>query len=188
MSLRVDSGRLSSPRARNSTKRGRPRGTSARTLEVIALRLFTEQGFEETTVEQIASAAGVSRRTFFRYFDSKTDVLWQNFDNEVGELRRVLASVPNRTPVMQAIREAVVTVNRYAAEDASELRARMSLISGTPALAASTTAHYDAWEQAVIDFAAHTSQRQFNGVAARCHRPRDPRRLPGRVRALGASR
>ena len=65
-------------------RRGRPRGTSARALELIALRLFTDQGFEQTTVDQIATAAGVSRRTFFRYFDSKSDVLWSEFDAEVA--------------------------------------------------------------------------------------------------------
>ena len=62
------------------SRRGRPPGTSARELEVVALELFAEHGFADTTVEQIASAAGVSRRTFFRYFDSKTDVLWHLLD------------------------------------------------------------------------------------------------------------
>jgi len=42
-------------------RRGRPPGTSARDLEVISLRLFSELGFEDTTVERIAAAAGVSR-------------------------------------------------------------------------------------------------------------------------------
>jgi AcrR family transcriptional regulator len=56
-------------------RRGRPPGTNARALELIAVELFTANGFEKTTVEQIAAKAGVSRRTFFRYFDSKSAVL-----------------------------------------------------------------------------------------------------------------
>ena len=58
------------------SRRGRPPGTSRRELELIALRLFTGQGFDNTTIEQIAAEAGVSRRTFFRYFGSKASVLW----------------------------------------------------------------------------------------------------------------
>ena len=138
----------------DSARRGRPPGTSARALEIIALRLFTEQGFEQTTVEQIAAAAGVSRRTFFRYYDTKADVLWHEFDNEVHALRAAFATIPDKTPLMTAIRQVVIRVNRYRAEDVPELRARMHLIGSEPALHASAAPHYDAWERTVSDFAA----------------------------------
>jgi mycofactocin system transcriptional regulator len=138
----------------SGARRGRPPGTSARELEVISLRLFSEQGFDETTVERIAAAAGVSRRTFFRYFDSKADVLWHAFDGEVRSLRAAFAAVPADLPVMAAIRQVVVGANSYRAEDVPELRTRMNLIGSIPALAASAAHHYDAWERAVSDFAA----------------------------------
>jgi TetR/AcrR family transcriptional regulator, regulator of mycofactocin system len=134
-------------------RRGRPPGTSARELELISLRLFTRDGFEDTPVERIAAEAGVSRRTFFRYFDSKADVLWHAFDGEVRALREAFAAVPPQVAMMAAIRQVVVGVNRYRAEDVPELRARMSLISSVPALQASAAHHYDAWERAVSEFA-----------------------------------
>src|SRR5580698_3547245 len=137
-----------------SGRRGRPPGTSARELEVIALRLFTEDGFEDTTVDRIAAAAGVSKRTFFRYFDSKADVLWHAFDGEVRALQAAFAAVPPHLTLMAAIRQVVVGVNRYRAEDVPELRTRMNLIGSVPALAASAAQHYDAWERAVGQFAA----------------------------------
>jgi TetR/AcrR family transcriptional regulator, regulator of mycofactocin system len=135
-------------------RRGRPPGTSARQLELIALRLFTAQGFEETTVEQIAVTAGVSRRTFFRYFESKADVLWHAFDGEVRRLRAAFTAVPPTTPLMDAIRDVVIGANRYRAEDVPELRTRMNLIGSVPALQASAANHYDDWERAVSEFAA----------------------------------
>ncbi|WP_279581500.1 mycofactocin system transcriptional regulator [Fodinicola feengrottensis] len=137
-----------------SPRRGRPPGTTARALELIALQLFTEQGFDETTIEQIGTAAGVSRRTFFRYYDSKAAVLWDDFEGEVERLRAAFARVPYDVPLMDAIREVVVGVNRYRAEDVPELRTRMRLISSVPALQASAAPHYDRWERAVGDFAA----------------------------------
>ena len=137
-----------------SPRRGRPRGTSARTLEVIALRLFTEKGFHETTVDEIAAAAGVSRRTFFRYYDAKSKVLWNEFDREVDTIRATLAETSGELPVMDAVRRAVIAANHYRAEDVPELRMRMHLISTVPELAASATIHYDAWERAVAEFVA----------------------------------
>jgi mycofactocin system transcriptional regulator len=137
-----------------SIRRGRPPGTSARALELVALELFAAQGFDETTVEQIATAAGVSRRTFFRYFDSKAAVLWNEFDAEVRELRAAFALIARDVPLMTAIRHVVVGVNHYGAADVPELRARMNLIASVPALQASASRHYDDWERAVGEFAA----------------------------------
>ena len=140
-----------------AARRGRPPGTSARALELIALRLFTDQGFEQTTVDQIATAAGVSRRTFFRYFDTKSDVLWNYFDAEVETIRGLLARTPDDLPIMEGVRRAVLAANHYRAEDVPELRMRMTLLSSVPELFASAAIHYDAWERAVVDFVARRS-------------------------------
>lgn len=145
---------LAEAHAAAAGRRGRPPGTSARQLELISLRLFTDAGFEDTTVEQIAAAAGVSRRTFFRYFESKADVLWHAFDGEVRALRAAFAAVAPDVPLMEAIRQVVIGVNRYRAEDVPELRTRMNLIGSVPALQASAANHYDDWERAVSEFAA----------------------------------
>jgi TetR/AcrR family transcriptional regulator, regulator of mycofactocin system len=147
------------PPSDSAARRGRPPGTSRRTLELIALRLFSEQGFDETPIEQIAAEAGVSRRTFFRYFDSKASVLWGEFDSEVTVIRDALARVPDAVPMMDAIRQAVVTANHYRAGDVPELRARMNLIGSVPSLQSSAAVHYDDWERAVSEFVgARTGQ------------------------------
>jgi mycofactocin system transcriptional regulator len=140
--------------APGSPRRGRPPRTSARELELIALRLFTECGFEATTIEQITAQAGVSERTFFRYFGTKSSVLWSEFDTEVDVIRDALARTAADVPMMEAIRRAVVSANHYRAEDVPELRMRMNLISSAPALEASAAVHYDAWERAISEFAA----------------------------------
>jgi mycofactocin system transcriptional regulator len=137
-----------------SVRRGRPPSTSSRELRQIALRLFVENGFEATTIDQIAGEAGVSERTFFRYFTSKSSVLWTEFDAEVAAIRDALAAVPDGMPMMEAIRRTVVSVNHYKTEDLPELRMRMSLIASVPALSSSAAEHYDAWERAVSEFAA----------------------------------
>ncbi|MEU0501237.1 mycofactocin system transcriptional regulator [Nocardia sp. NPDC005998] len=144
--------------------RGRPRGTTKRELELIAMRLFTEQGFDETTVDQIATAAGISGRTFFRYFPSKAEVLWYQFDDEVAALRAAFATVPDDEPMMTAVRRVVVNANRYRAEDVPELRIRMQLVGSVPALAATAGAHYDAWERAVSAFAARRLGEPEDGL------------------------
>jgi TetR/AcrR family transcriptional regulator, regulator of mycofactocin system len=140
--------------AEGRPQRGRPPRTSARELQQIALRLFTSRGFDATTIEQIAAEAGVSERTFFRYFSTKASVLWSEFDAEVDLLRQALTAVPAEVPMMDAIRRAVVSVNHYHADDVPELRMRMTLIATEPALQSSAAVHYDAWERVVAEFAA----------------------------------
>jgi mycofactocin system transcriptional regulator len=134
-------------------RRGRPPSTSRRELRLIALRLFAEHGFDSTTIEQVAAEAGVSERTFFRYFTSKASVLWSEFETEVETIRTALGSVADDEPMMDAIRGAVVAANHYHADDVPEMRLRMHLIATEPALSFSAAEHYEAWERAVSEFA-----------------------------------
>ncbi|WKK71377.1 TetR family transcriptional regulator [Rathayibacter oskolensis] len=79
-------------------------------LEDAALDLFVEQSYAGTTVEQIAQRAGVSRNTFFNYFESKSDVFWVLVDDRLAELPEALAAVDPSLPVMPALREALLAV------------------------------------------------------------------------------
>ena len=137
----------------SGARRGRPPSTSRRKLRLIALRLFAERGFDNTTIEQIAAQAGVSERTFFRYFTTKASVLWTEFETEVETIRSSLASAPDDVPLMDAVRSAVVAANHYQAADVPEMRMQMHLIATVPALSFSAAEHYEAWERAISEFA-----------------------------------
>ena len=73
---------------------GRRRITSRAELEHVAFELFDRQGFEGTTIDDIAVAAGIGRRTFFRYFPSKNDVPWGNFEDELDRMRALAGRLP----------------------------------------------------------------------------------------------
>ncbi len=133
---------------------GRPPGTSRRAVTHVALELFAERGFEETTVDDIANALGVSRRTLFRYFASKNDMVWGEFDWVLARLRRCLEATGADEPLHDALRRAVVESNRYEDEQLPELRIRMRLITGVPALQAHSTLRYAEWRTVVAEFVA----------------------------------
>ncbi|MDQ1395802.1 MAG: TetR/AcrR family transcriptional regulator, regulator of mycofactocin system [Acidimicrobiaceae bacterium] len=133
---------------------GRPPATSRGQLERVALRLFHERGFEGTTVDDIAEAAGVSRRTFFRYFASKNDVVWGDFDSLLSGMDDWLAGAPRGAVVLGTLAEAVVRFNSVAPEALPAHRERMALILHVPALQAHSTLRYADWRQVVARFAA----------------------------------
>jgi TetR/AcrR family transcriptional regulator, regulator of mycofactocin system len=133
---------------------GRRRVTSRAELEHVAFDLFGRQGFERTTIDDIAAAAGIGRRTFFRYFPSKNDVAWGDFDKELSRMRAQLKSIPRRTPLMDAIRVAIVDFNRIDPDQVPWHRRRMDLILRTPALQAHSTLRYAAWREVIAEFVA----------------------------------
>ena len=133
---------------------GRRRITTRAELEHVAFELFDRQGFEGTTVDDIASAAGIGRRTFFRYFGSKNDVPWGNFEAELGRMRAFLAGCPRELPLMDAIRLAIVDFNTVPPEDEVWHRRRMRLILGVPVLQAHSTLRYAEWRAVIADFVA----------------------------------
>ncbi len=147
-------------------RRGRPPRTSARQIEIVAVALFVERGFENTTIELIADAAGVSRSTFFRYFDSKSDLLWREFDAEAQALRVRLARAPQERPAMDAVREAILAENRLQLQNVPDLRARLNLIASVPELGARGYAHHAVLEAVVGDFVARRTGRASDSIFA----------------------
>src|SRR4051812_37983187 len=93
------------PTATVPTRTGRRRATTHAELEQVGIRLFTERGFDETSVDDIAAAAGIGRRTLFRYFRSKSDLVWGDFDSELDRMRDCFAGIPPAVPLMAAVRE-----------------------------------------------------------------------------------
>ncbi len=138
----------------SSGPRGRPAATSRHELSRLALDLFARQGYDETTVDDIASAAGIGRRTFFRYFDAKPDAVWGEFDDELVRLADRLAEAPEDEPMLDVLRRAVMATNRFGAGELDELRQRMSLIGSVPDLVAHSAVRYEAWCDVVATFAA----------------------------------
>ena len=133
---------------------GRLPSTSTAALSHVGLELFIARGFEATTVDDIAAAAGIGRRTFFRYFASKNDVPWGDFDGLLQRMRDHLRGVPDDVALWPGLRDAVVEFNRFPAAEAPIHRRRMELILRVPALVAHSTLRYDAWRQVIADHAA----------------------------------
>jgi AcrR family transcriptional regulator len=74
-----------------------------------AIELFAKRGFDETTVEEVAEAAGISRRSFFRYFESKDDLLALNTVNIGDALCETVKSCPVRMSPFEMVRETIRT-------------------------------------------------------------------------------
>jgi AcrR family transcriptional regulator len=102
-------------------------------IRACALRLFVEQGYDATTVEQIAAEAGVSHMTFFRYFPVKEDVaLSDGYDPLIA---RLLAQTPADWPIVARIRAALLQgLAQVYGADRDTLLAQNKLIAATPAL------------------------------------------------------
>src|ERR1700754_272310 len=132
---------------------GRPPTTTTAEIEAVALELFAERGFAATTVDDIAAAVGVGRRTLFRYFESKNDIAWGDFDWVMGRLGEALDEGA-ALPLMEALRRGVVESNRYPADQEPGLRTRMTLITGTAALQAHSALRYAEWRGVVAGWVA----------------------------------
>jgi TetR/AcrR family transcriptional regulator, regulator of mycofactocin system len=144
---------------------GRRRVTSRDELERIAFGLFADKGFEQTTVDDIATAAGIGRRTFFRYYRSKNDVPWGMFELELERMRVRLQACPPDVPLMDALRVALVDFNRIDPGQVRWHRRRMRLILRVPALLAHSTLRFTAWRQVVAEFAAERLGEQPGALA-----------------------
>lgn len=131
--------------------RARRKRATRDALAEAALQLFAKHGFDAVAVEEIAAAAGVSRRTFFRYFPSKEAVFFAEQERRLEEFRNTLLSQADVESPTSSIRRAALQMAAvYESERASVLREHQLML-------ASTSLHaYDAqldgrWETALRD-------------------------------------
>ncbi len=112
-----------------------------------AVKLLATQGFEETTVDQIAAAVGMSRRTFSRYFDSKEDVLVHMLAEAGTALYGELRARPDDEPLPAAMRHALTTLTCLGVENPGKTLLVSRLILNTPALLARYLERQSQWQQ-----------------------------------------
>lgn len=118
-----------------------------------AVDLFTLNGFEQTTVDEIAAAAGVSERTFFRHFTSKEAVVFHELPERLEELRTALAAVPEDVKAWPAVRDTMRRITRsYTDEDPELTASRIRLWFTEPLLYAHWAELSLEWENEIATF------------------------------------
>jgi AcrR family transcriptional regulator len=147
--------------------RERKKLKTLRTIRREAFRLFAEQGYEATTVHQIADAAEVSPSTFFRYFPTKEDVVLDDDYNPA--MADALRSRPADEPVVESIRHALAaSVGELLQQDREELVIRTRLTYNDPAIRARSMDELMRSEAEVAAMIAGRTGRPDNDLEVRC--------------------
>ena len=158
------------PAAAKPSLRERKKTKTRQAIRQAAYRLFEEQGYDATTVEQIAAAAEVSPSTFFRYFPTKEDVVLSDEYDPLVEA--TLLARPADEPVIESLRHATVDLLRQmfaeGGHDREEILHRLRLSKEVPAIRARMTENI-----------SDTCQTMTSALAKQ--RGRDPKDLALRV-------
>jgi AcrR family transcriptional regulator len=118
-------------------------------ITAVAMDLFLSGGFERTTIDQIAAAAGISRRSFFRYFGTKEDIVVGHFGAEGAVLREILQQRPEDEDIWAALRGAMVAAEANA-RDEERMLAIARMLYRTPSLRARSIEKHLRWYDDVV--------------------------------------
>lgn len=133
---------------------GRRPSTTQDHITDVALGLFATHGFDEVSVDDVAKAAGIARRTLFRYYASKNAIPWGDFDAHLQHLRELLAALSTEIPLADALREALLSFNTYDEKEMAQHRMRMRVILETAGLQAYSMTMYAGWREVIADYVA----------------------------------
>jgi AcrR family transcriptional regulator len=137
------------------TRRERKKLETRQALEEAALRLFGERGYEQTTVEDIAEAADVAVRTFFRYFSSKQAVLFGDFvTDRVARLRVELSARPATEDPLESVKVVMDLLDFSSPDEEEAILARMDLMRQQPSFVSRYLEIIDQMRAAIVDFIA----------------------------------
>jgi AcrR family transcriptional regulator len=147
--------------------RERKKEQTRRALAEVALDLFETRGYADTTVEDIAAAADVSPRTFFRYFAGKDEAVFDRAGDVEGAFRALLGSRPADEPLLVSLREIGRALIAGEIVDEPRVRRLLALTKSEPALRNRYNAVIDTIERELTAWAADRL-----GVPATDLRPR----------------
>ncbi|HZE16008.1 MAG TPA: mycofactocin system transcriptional regulator [Mycobacterium sp.] len=136
---------------------GRRRSTTPHHITDVALRLFADRGFDAVSVDDVAQAAGIARRTVFRYYASKNAIPWDDFDAHLQHLRQLLNRVEPNIPLGEALRSALLAFNTFDESETVRHRQRMRVILQTAQLQAYSMTMYAGWREVIAGFVARRS-------------------------------
>lgn len=136
-------------------------------LFMSALHLFEEQGFAATSIDDIANAVDVSRKTFFRYFASKEDVVVRDEARKIAIVDQALKARRVDETVPQAVGRSLRLLADYYASEPDVVRALYRLGNAEPVLARRLLQHHATWQQAV----ARSVADSLGSIAATDIRP-----------------
>jgi AcrR family transcriptional regulator len=137
--------------------RGRPRVAEAADVAAIALRMFAVEGYEATTMDDVARAAGISRPTLFRLFSSKGDIVWDRYEEEAGELRAELDRAPVDVAPLEWLCRILPRLLRYPDADLDLLRTQVRIIAETPSVQGRARERSSEWMGIIAAFVARRS-------------------------------
>ena len=142
------------------TRVGRRRSTTCDHIADVALDLFSTYGFSEVSVDDVALASGIARRTLFRYYSSKNAIPWGDFDAHLRHFQTVLDSTEPTAPLRVSLRAALLDFNSFDDFNTERHRERMRLILTTSELQAYSMTMYAGWRAVVGDFVARRTGAQ----------------------------
>jgi AcrR family transcriptional regulator len=127
--------------------RERTRRAAKSEIAETAMRLFLDQGFDATTVDQIASEVGISRRSLFRYFATKEDIVFGNLAELGLTIKSALEACPDDMPPWEALRTAFASLvcdPEYSLERTLKLS---RMLHDTPSLRAGLAEKHLQWQE-----------------------------------------
>jgi mycofactocin system transcriptional regulator len=133
---------------------GRRRSTTCDHIADVALDLFATYGFSAVSVDDIAVASGIARRTLFRYYPSKIAIPWGDFDEYLRHFAVLLDGADPALPLRDVLRSALLDFNTFTDERAARHRLRMSVILQSEELQAYSMTMYAGWRAVVAGFVA----------------------------------
>jgi mycofactocin system transcriptional regulator len=133
---------------------GRRRSTTQDHITDVALDLFANYGFGSVSVDDVAQASGIARRTLFRYYPSKNAIPWGDFDAHLQHFRNLFDAVDVAEPISAALRSALLAFNTFDESETERHRQRMRVILQTAELQAHSMTMYAGWRGVVSDFVA----------------------------------